>query len=125
MILARATLASILFASAALPALAAGDAKLGASVFSAECSECHSMKEGRNKKGASLFAIMGRKAAGLPNVEYSAALRQQTWIWNEETLRNYLSKPTKVANPGSKMKYDGLQDARALEDLIAYLSTSK
>lgn len=117
--------AFILFASASLPALAAGDAKLGSKVFSTECSECHSMKEGRNKKGPSLFAIVGRKAASLPDVEYSNSLRQTGWVWNEATLRSYLSKPTKQANPGSKMKYDGLQDPQALEDLIEYLGTSK
>lgn len=117
--------AFVLLASACLPALAAGDPKLGVKVFSTECSECHSVKEGRNKKGPSLFAIVGRKAASLPDVKYSDALRQTGWIWDEATLRNYLSKPAKQANPGSKMKYDGLQDPQALEDLIEYLGTNK
>ena len=120
---ARAALALILLAGAGLPASAAGDAKAGAKVFSAECSECHSVKEGRNKKGPSLFATLGRKAASLQDATYSDALRQTGWVWNEETLRRYLSKPAKEANPGGKMKYDGLQDAQALEDLLAYLGT--
>jgi cytochrome c len=115
----------VLFASAALPALAAGDAKVGGKVFSAECSECHSVKEGRNKKGPSLFAVLGRKAAELPGADYSESLRKTGWTWNEETLRAYLSKPAKEANPGGRMKYDGLRDAQALEDLIAYLATMK
>lgn len=125
--LARACMVSafVLLASAGLPALAAGDAKLGSKVFSTECSECHSVKEGRNKKGPSLFAIVGRKAASLPDVEYSDSLRHTGWVWNEATLRNYLSKPAKQSNPGSKMKYDGLQDPQALEDLIEYLGTNK
>lgn len=121
----RVTLAFALMASAVSPALAAGDAMAGAKVFSAECSECHSVKEGRNKKGPSLFAVLGRKAADLPSVEYSDALRKIGWTWNEETLRKYLSKPVKESNPGGKMKYDGLPDARALEDLIVYLGTAK
>lgn len=118
-------LAFILFAGSSLPALAAGNAKLGAKVFSAECSECHSVKEGRNKKGASLFAILGRKAASLPDVTYSDALRGTGWVWNEETLRSYLSRPTRESNPGTKMKYDGLADSQALEDLLAYLGTAR
>ena len=120
-----AALAFALLAGATLPALAAGDAKAGAKVLSAECSECHSVKEGRNKKGPSLFAVLGRKAAGVPGVDYSESLRKSGWTWNKETLRTYLSKPAKEVNPGSKMKYDGLRDAQALEDLIAYLATAK
>lgn len=112
-------------ASAAGPALAGGDAALGAKVFSAECSECHSVKEGRNKKGPSLFAVLGRKAGEMPGVEYSDALRQSGWVWNEATLRNYLSKAAREANPGGKMKYDGLHDAQALEHLLAYLASAK
>jgi cytochrome c len=121
----RAALAFVVLAGAALPVLAAGDAKVGHKVFSAECSECHSVKEGLNKKGPSLFAVLGRKAADLPGVNYSESLRKTGWTWNEDTLRNYLSKPAKQANPGSKMKYDGLLDAQALQDLIAYLATVK
>ena len=105
--------------------LAAGDAVLGAKVFSAECAECHSMKEGKNKKGPTLFAALGRKAATQPGFEYSEELRRTGWTWNQEVLRNYLSQPTKKANPGSKMKYEGLSDSKELEDLISYLGTSK
>lgn len=120
-----ATLAFILLAGGSLPALAAGNAKLGAKVFSAECSECHSVKEGRNKKGPSLFAILGRKAASLPDVAYSDALRGTGWVWNDETLRSYLSRPARESNPGTKMKYDGLPDSQAIEDLLAYLGTAR
>ena len=122
---ARAEVACLLLAGAVLPALSAGDSVRGAKVFSSECSECHSVKEGRNKKGPSLYAVLGRKAAGLPDVDYSDALRRSGWLWNEENLRMYLHKPTKETNPGTKMKYDGLRDALALEDLIAYLATAK
>ncbi|MES2114133.1 MAG: c-type cytochrome [Pseudomonadota bacterium] len=118
-------LAGMLLAAAGAPALAAGDARVGAKVFSAECSECHSVKEGRNKKGPSLFALLGRKAGTVPEVDYSEPLRKSGWVWNEETLRRYLGKATKETNPGSKMKYDGLRDAQALEDLLAYFNTVK
>jgi cytochrome c len=104
-------------------ACASGDARVGAKVFAAECSECHSVKEGRNKKGPSLFAVLGRKAGEVPGVDYSDALRKTGWVWNETTLRNYLSRPVKESNPGGKMKYEGLRDAQALEDLLTYLAT--
>ena len=113
-----------MLAAWATPAFSASNAGAGASVFSAECAECHSMKEGRNKKGPSLFATLGRKAATQPGFEYSEELRRTGWTWNQETLRSYLSQPTKKANPGTKMKYEGLTDTKSLADLIAYLSES-
>ena len=102
----------------------AGDASAGADVFKSECAECHSIKEGRNKKGPSLFGVLGRKAATVPDYEYSDALRAQSnWVWTPEQLHSYLSQPAKRANPGTKMKYDGLNDAKQLDDLISYLGT--
>jgi cytochrome c len=104
---------------------AAGDAARGIDVFKTQCAECHSIKEGKNKKGPSLFGIVGRAAATLPDVKYSDAMKRSGWTWNEEQLRAYLSKPVSQSNPGGKMKYDGLRDANALDDLIAYLQTVK
>jgi len=118
-----AVLVLVLARTAAVPAFA-GDAEAGKDVFKTECSECHSIKEGRNKKGPSLFGVVGRKAASLPDYAYSDALRgQTTWTWTPEQLHTYLSQPAKRANPGTKMKYDGLSDQQQLDDLITYLST--
>jgi cytochrome c len=107
----------------ASPLARAGDAGAGSDVFKAECAECHSVKEGRNKKGPSLFGIVGRPAGTLQGYEYSDALKQAHWTWTPEKLHDYLSQPAKQANPGTKMKYDGLSDAKQLEDLITYLGT--
>ena len=108
----------------ACPFARAGDANAGSDVFKTECAECHSIKEGRNKKGPSLFGVVGRKAASLPDYSYSDALRARSdWTWTPEQLHSYLSQPAKQANPGTKMKYEGLTDAKALDDLISYLGT--
>ncbi len=104
-------------------AFAAGDAKRGASVFKSECTECHSAAQGRNKKGPSLFGVVGRKAAQVSDFDYSDALKATGWTWDPPTLRTYLSKPSRVANPGTKMKFDGLADARDLDDVLAYLQS--
>lgn len=116
-------LAALLLAWIA-PQAHAGDAEAGKDVFKTECAECHSIKEGRHKKGPSLFGVVGRKAAALPDYEYSDALRaQSTWTWTAEQLHAYLAQPAKRANPGTKMKYDGLSDQKQLDDLITYLGT--
>lgn len=105
------------------PPARAGDAGAGKDVFKSECAECHAVKEGRNKKGPSLFGIVGRKAGTLPDYDYSDALKHSTWTWTAGQLHTYLSQPAKKANPGTKMKYDGLDNAKDLDDLISYLDT--
>jgi len=102
----------------------AGDPAAGSDVFRSECAECHSTRQGRNKKGPSLFGIVGRAAGSLPDYNYSDALRRAHWTWTAEKLRSYLSQPARQANPGTKMKYDGLDDAKDIDDLISYLSTN-
>ena len=111
------------YALASFPAMA-GDAKAGEDVFKQECSECHSVKEGRNKKGPSLFNIVGRNAGSLTDYSYSDALKNAKWTWTQDKLHWYLSQPAKQANPGTKMKYSGLDDARQLDDLIAFLESN-
>ena len=116
--------ACVLACALAMPPVHAADAAAGSDVFKAECAECHSVRAGRNKKGPSLFGIVGRQAASVPDYAYSDALRgRSAWVWTPEQLRNYLSQPARQANPGTKMKYDGLTDAAALDDLIVYLGT--
>jgi cytochrome c len=107
----------------ASPLARAGDASAGADVFKSECAECHSIKEGRNKKGPSLFGIVGRNAASLPDYQYSDAMKQVHWTWTPDKLHDYLSQPARQAVPGGKMKYDGLTDPKQLEDVITYLGT--
>lgn len=109
--------------AAASPLAHAGDANAGKDVFKSECAECHTVTEGRNKKGPSLFGIVGRKAGSVTDYDYSDALKQSPWTWTSQQLHTYLSQPAKQANPGTKMKYDGLTDAKQLDDLISYLDT--
>jgi len=105
-----------------MSAYGAGDAKLGADVFAVNCAECHSLKEGKNKKGPSLFAGFGRKSASVSDFNYSDAMKASGLIWNGESLDAYLTLPKKAV-PGGSMKFDGLADSKARADLISYLAT--
>lgn len=107
------------------PAWAVGNAAAGQDVFAEHCAECHSARDGKHKKGPSLFATLGRPAASLPGfANYSAALKASSKTWTPELLDAYVTNP-KAAVPGGTMKYDGLADAKARADLIAYLATLK
>lgn len=112
----------LLGTAAALPARAAGDPHRGADQFAEECAECHSVRAGKNKKGPSLFAVVGRKSASIGDFAYSEAMKQSGITWTPDRLDAYIQNPHKAV-PGGKMKYDGLDDAQAREDLIAYLAT--
>ena len=101
-------------------AQAAGDAAAGAGVFNEECADCHSMKEGKNKKGPSLFGVMGRRSGSIADYEYSAGMKAANLIWTEEQISGYIGGPKAIV-PTGKMKYDGLVDAQARADVIAFL----
>jgi cytochrome c len=103
-------------------AFAAGDAAHGGKVFEEECADCHSVKDGKNKKGPSLFNILGRKSATIADFNYSDAMRAKNTIWNAEVINEYIRAPKKSV-PGGKMKYDGLDDEKAREEVINYLGT--
>ena len=105
-----------------LAAASEGDPSSGANVFSAQCSICHSVKEGKNKIGPSLAGIVGRPAGSVPTFAYSDAMKNSGVKWSKETLDSYLSNPRAMI-PGIKMPYQGLPDDKLRLDLIAYLST--
>lgn len=102
----------------------AGDVKKGADVFAEECGDCHSVKEGKAKKGPPLFGINGRKAASVADFDYSDAMKQSGIAWTADKIDAYITHPRKVV-PGGKMKYDGLDNAAARADVIAYVMSLK
>ena len=105
-----------------VPAAHAADATHGASVFDEECAECHSVKAGKNKKGPSLYAVVGRPAGSIPDFNYSDAMKASGITWSADRLSDYIAAPRKTV-PGGKMKYDGLDSDQARADLVAYLTT--
>jgi cytochrome c len=103
-------------------AYAAGDDNHGSKVFEEECADCHSVKEGKNKKGPSLFNIVGRKSATIADFNYSDAMRAKNTVWTADAIVEYIHAPKKSV-PGGKMKYDGLDDEKARADVVAFLFT--
>lgn len=117
--------ASLTLAVLSSAAGAAGDAKKGADTFAEECGDCHSAAPGKNKKGPALFGVLGRKAGAVGDFSgYSEAMKQSGITWAAERIDAYITKPRQVV-PGGKMKYDGLNEAAARADVIAYLASLK
>lgn len=120
-----AVVSALAAAALATGAAAAGDIEAGQEDFATYCGDCHSTSADMiNRKGPSLFGIIGRKAGTVPGFEYSDANRQSGWVWDEARLRSYLPDP-RAAMPGTKMKFDGVEDSDEAEDIIAFLGTRK
>ena len=101
-----------------------GSAARGSDVFDEECADCHSLRQGKNKKGPSLFAVVGRTAGSVADYHYSDALKAGGFVWTPEKIDAYITHP-KTMVPGGKMKYKGLDDARERADVVAFLQTIK
>jgi cytochrome c len=104
-------------------ARADGDAAAGKTVF-AKCGICHSVKDGENKIGPSLFGIVGRPAHSIATYNYSAAMAAHNVTWDPATLDQYLTDPRGVV-PGTKMIFPGLKSEQDRANVIAYLATLK
>jgi cytochrome c len=100
----------------------AADLNRGTKIFQEECAECHSVKEGKNKKGPSLWLIGSRKAASIADFNYSDSMKESGITWTAEKIDAYISHPKQVV-PAGKMKYDGLESNVDRADVIAYLMT--
>lgn len=103
----------------ATPVFAEGDIKSGKKVFK-KCKACHTVKEGKNKVGPSLFNIVDAPAGSVADFKYSDAMAQSGLIWDEATLTAFLTKPKDVV-PKTTMAFPGLKKEEQIVDLIAYL----
>ena len=102
-------------------ALADGDPEDGAKVFN-KCKACHTVEEGKNRVGPSLYNIIGREPASVEGFRYSKAMEEfaNGHTWDDETLHTYLEKPKELV-PGTKMAFVGLKTPEDRDDVIAYL----
>ncbi|MDD5367155.1 MAG: c-type cytochrome, partial [Gallionellaceae bacterium] len=91
-------------------------------VFKEQCGECHSAEAGHNRKGPTLFGVVGRTGGSVADYDYSDAMKANAETWTEARLDQYIAHPRRVVHDG-RMKYDGLADTQARSDLIAYLAS--
>lgn len=98
-----------------------GDAEAGAKIY-LKCRSCHVVDQATNKMGPHLLDILGRTAGSVEGFQYSEAMKQagkNGLIWNENTLKEFLTSP-KTMIPGTSMRFWGLWENQ-INDLNAYL----
>jgi cytochrome c len=93
----------------------------GQLVFNNACRTCHTIKEGDNRLGPSLYKIVGRKAGSLQNYGYSSAMKGADFVWDEAKLDQFIANPDQTV-PGNNMKpFSGLASADERAKVIAFL----
>lgn len=117
----NAITALLVLFTALAPAMAEGDIKKGKKVFK-KCKACHSLKEGQNKVGPSMFGIIGSNSGSIEGYKYSDAMLAANLTWDEATLKEFLRKPKDLV-PNTKMAFGGLKMEKQIDDLLAYLQS--
>ena len=94
----------------------------GPEAFNNYCRTCHSIKEGDNRLGPSLYQVIGRKAGTLSGYgNYSQAMKSSGITWDETTLEKFVTNPEAVV-PNNNMKpFKGVTDAAARQKIVAFL----
>lgn len=99
----------------------------GEALFNKRCAQCHSLVEGKNGNGPSLFRIVGREAAVVPGFKYSRALRRmaadESLKWSEENLTAFLIRPSLLV-PGTRMAFPGVKKEEDLATLVAWITAN-
>lgn len=90
----------------------------GERVFN-KCKMCHSLEEGKNKIGPSLYGLFERPAGTVKGYKYSKALKNSGFTWDEVYLDLWLHD-SKVFAPGTKMR-TRVKNFEQREALIEYL----
>ena len=122
----RVVLSALLMTSsaAAFAADSSGDSISGKAIFQHICQNCHSAEIGINKVGPSLWSVVGREPASVPDYTYSEAMKANKSAWTAAALDAYLADPRGDVH-GAKMFFKGLPESRDRADVIAYLTTLK
>ena len=126
LIMALSGLAYVLSSPSALPQASQGmEAASEQQAFNNACRTCHKVKEGDNRLGPNLYKIVGRKAGSLPNYNYSSAMKEAGFVWDEERLGRFIANPDEVVPSNNMKPFNGLASSDDRAKIIAFLAQSR
>ena len=118
---------AIVFGISGLPPALPQDLN-GRRLFEATCTPCHNFDEEASPdiygQTLNLYGVMGRKAASIPNFEYSEAMKATNRTWDAQSVASFIAAPRKFV-PGTRMELPGVPDPEARRAIIEFLSTAK
>ncbi len=92
-------------------------------VRAAACTPCHTLTPGTTgERGPTLWNIVGRKKATMPDFPYTPAMASQTGVWDYEELNKFIADVPGYV-PGTQMWEGSEPDWVTRAALIAYLRT--
>ena len=123
---ALSAMAFMLASPSALPQVSQGtEDTSGQQAFNNACRTCHMVKEGDNRLGPNLHKVVGRKAGSLPDYGFSSAMKEASFVWDQEKLDRFIANPDEVV-PGNSMKpYGGLASSDERKKIIGFLVQSR
>jgi cytochrome c len=106
---------------AVLPAFAQDEGQI---LFNNACRTCHTVKDGDNRLGPNLHAIIGRKSGALKDYGYSDSLAKADLVWDKATLDRFIANPEAVVRGNKMQPYGGMPSAEERAKIIAYLESN-
>ena len=86
---------------------------------------CHVVREGDNRLGPNLYKVVGRKAGALPGYNYSSAMKEADFVWDEQKLDRFIANPDEVVSGNSMKPYSGLTSKDDRAKIIAFLAQTR
>jgi cytochrome c len=97
------TVLALVVSSAVLPSDGRAQAgQSGKDLFERRCSGCHALDA--DHEGPRLRGVVGRTAGSVKTFQYSEALKNAKYTWDEATLDKWLSDPDSVV-PDNDMSF--------------------
>lgn len=93
----------------------------GQILFNNACRTCHTVKDGDNRLGPNLHAIVGRKSGALGGYGYSDSMAKSDLVWDKATLDRFIADPNAVVRGHKMQPYGGISSAEDRAKIIAYL----
>lgn len=93
----------------------------GARLFT-KCANCHALNaQEASRSGPHFEGLWGRRVGVVEGYNYSGALRNKSFTWNEKTLFDLFDKGPDKFLPGTKMPVQRVPDKEQLANLVDYL----
>ena len=110
---------------AALPAAQAQTSSdAGQIAYNNACRTCHSIREGDNRLGPSLYGIVGKKAGTVSGYDSSPAMQQSGVVWDEENLDKFITDPEQVVHGNAMKPFGGISSEDERQKIISHLKSA-
>jgi cytochrome c len=106
------------------PAQARADSDAGQLLYNNACRTCHTLKQGDNRLGPNLHAIVGRKSGSLDGYHYSDSMAKSDLVWDKATLDRFIADPQSVVRGNKMQPYGGIASAEDRAKIIAYMEAN-